>query len=191
MQVKQIEHASALLGELVVGELASGTLSESGDPSSTDRNAETLKRVVRAAEAVRIVSPPRIQIASDNIIDLSKTILTDWPRVARLRGHKSTDSSAKLAASNLEADFQELGKIRHELEICFSDTFLNHSAITEIAVQNCDLHVSTRNPRQVKLEQRNTPECQRRALCRQQISPDGVLPDKCGEEIYQSCGYPN
>lgn len=190
LQIKQIEYASSLLSELVVGELASGSLSSSNDPSVTERNAETLKRVIRAAEAVRIVSPPSIQLASDNVIDLSKKILTDWPRLGRYRGPQNGENSEGLAVSNLDADYKELGRIRVELESCLSRTVLGHAAVTEATAQSCDLHISTRNPRKAKLEQSNTPECQRRALCRRQISPDGTLPDKCGQEIFQSCGYP-
>jgi hypothetical protein len=195
---KQIEYSADLLAQLAVGNIAAvevPTSNAATDAASTharlERNKEDLARLIRAAELVRIVSPPRVQIIADHIIDLAQKILITWPTFLARFNSQEEDGHTKLRISEMKADYGQLAKIRHELQFCLSHVFLSHSAVTDAGILDakCDLHIGERDPRQAKLQQSNTPECRQRQTCRLTRRADGSLP--CDEGFaYSSCGYP-
>jgi hypothetical protein len=186
---KQIEFTSDLLAQLAVGQLASNPAYDVlGSVARIEQNRDDLSRVIRAAESVRIVSPTRIQSVADHIIMLAQKILIGWPNLLASQGDGDT---RKLRLWNMDADYKELAKIRHELEVCVSHAFLNHTAITDESIKNCDLHVGERDPMQAMIDQSNTPACRKRVTCRMIRMPDGSLLRGCpSDSLTAGCGYP-
>lgn len=58
----------------------------------------------------------------------------------------------------MDEDNSWLWAVRKELDNCANQTIMNHAAINEISVRQCDLKVGQKSPTEKHIEEDNTPE---------------------------------